>query len=409
LRPSDCGEEQLLTDPRPLIHTAEKIILEGFPVRTSHLVHLTAASLLALTIGALSLLSLEGSPATADVSFSKTISLTAMSLSVPAPSFSSLFSANLVQTRSRKVPEEYRTISLALRIARPGDHILIAPGTYRESGLVMESRNRDVVVRGTGASPSEVIIEGNEAEPVVTVKTSGVRLENFTVTKGRRGVRIDEGSSGVTVENMVFDGNLLQGLLIIKAGPDITVKGSQFLNNVSIIKDDGREVGGQGLAVALGSSGGVVIENNRLQGNMGANLYLWKVSDVKASNNLITQAKPHRSGLWGNGVEIFRTTTDILLAGNTIEENYSSGVLIGEAGNPDSKGSATLEGNVIRGNGTDGVQANEEGTHVTLNQNVIVENAACGVRAQNGAVVEGSANTIERNGQQEGCGAPPDL
>ena len=300
------------------------------------------------------------------------------------------------QTRSLRVPEDY-TLSMAVILAKPGDHILISPGTYRVS-RGMTVRKEGVVIRGVGEDPSEVVVEGNEKDPVFTVKADGVRFENFTITKGMRAIWIEE-SSGVVVDNMVFNGNIKQGVAVVNAGPDIIIQNSLFANSRSFIKDDGSEVAGQGIAVVLGSNG-ILIKDSIFRNSMGSGLYIWQADNVEIEKNSIINTQPHNSGRFGNGVSIFEAE-NIVFRDNVIEGNAANGFYIGGDNFPG--GTVILEQNIIRQNGKNGIRADQQGTSVIVNNNQIVQNSECGVVALNGAVVEGSGNVIEDNGQTEGC------
>jgi hypothetical protein len=76
-----------------------------------------------------------------------------------------------------QVPGDAGSIQQAVSAARPGDLVLVAPGTYRESVRI---GTRDVVLRG--ADRNRVIIDGEvrRANGVV-VTAPGVAVENLTV------------------------------------------------------------------------------------------------------------------------------------------------------------------------------------------------------------------------------------
>jgi plastocyanin len=78
---------------------------------------------------------------------------------------------------TRRVPEDHDTIQAAVDAARPGDLVLVGPGTYREEvkvavpSLVIRGRDRDTVV-----------VDGELQRPNgIAVTADGVAVENLTV------------------------------------------------------------------------------------------------------------------------------------------------------------------------------------------------------------------------------------
>lgn len=76
-----------------------------------------------------------------------------------------------------RVPADAATISAAVALARPGDLVLVAPGTYHESVKITTG---DITLRGE--SRSAVVIDGRlqQANGIV-VTAPGVAVENLTV------------------------------------------------------------------------------------------------------------------------------------------------------------------------------------------------------------------------------------
>ena len=78
---------------------------------------------------------------------------------------------------TRRVPEDHDTIQAAVDAAKPGDLVLVGPGTYREEvkvavpSLVIRGRDRD-----------EVVVDGEFQRPNgIAVTADGVAVENLTV------------------------------------------------------------------------------------------------------------------------------------------------------------------------------------------------------------------------------------
>jgi hypothetical protein len=84
--------------------------------------------------------------------------------------------------RTLQVPAEHPNIQDAVDAARPGDLILIAPGTYHESVEVTTER---IVLRGTDRN--QVILDGQHSlDNGIAVAANGVAVENLTITGYRQ-------------------------------------------------------------------------------------------------------------------------------------------------------------------------------------------------------------------------------
>ena len=78
---------------------------------------------------------------------------------------------------TRRVPEDHDTIQAAVDAARPGDLVLVGPGTYREEVKVAVP---SVTVRGRDRD--RVVVDGEFQRPNgISVTADGVAVENLTV------------------------------------------------------------------------------------------------------------------------------------------------------------------------------------------------------------------------------------
>lgn len=82
----------------------------------------------------------------------------------------------------RSVPsEDHPTITAALEEAPPGTTVEIAPGVYPEAVVITDAQH-DVTIRGTGASPADVVLDGGGTRVTgIAAFAPGVRIENLTV------------------------------------------------------------------------------------------------------------------------------------------------------------------------------------------------------------------------------------
>jgi parallel beta helix pectate lyase-like protein len=85
------------------------------------------------------------------------------------------------RVRTLRVPAQYPTVQRAVDEARPGDLVLIAPGTYHES-ISVPDETRDVVIRGEDRN--RVVLDGRDRlADGIAVHGDGVAVENLTVRR----------------------------------------------------------------------------------------------------------------------------------------------------------------------------------------------------------------------------------
>ena len=97
-------------------------------------------------------------------------------LAASACSSSTMASTNSLGGHTIRVPDEAKTIAVALAKAKTGDMVLILPGIYRESAMVDKT---DITIRGTNRN--SVVIDGEGKRPEGVAVDDGVRIENLTV------------------------------------------------------------------------------------------------------------------------------------------------------------------------------------------------------------------------------------
>lgn len=132
------------------------------------------------------------------------------------------------------VPSKFSTIGAALNAAHAGDRVLVAPGTYREHGLVLPE---GVVLTGTGSSPAATVIDGQGAGRILACENFDYlsEIKNLTFTGGRAaGATVAEGSGGallcnhasVSIVNCVFRDNTAENnggaLWVFESSPVIS-------------------------------------------------------------------------------------------------------------------------------------------------------------------------------------------
>lgn len=203
------------------------------------------------------------------------------------------------------VPAAHATIQAAIDAARPGDSVIVAPGTYSGAGnRDLDFGGKAITVRSADGPARTVLAVGATpdapARGVLFVSGEGpdAVLDGFTITGGATlpgaiddqfnggGILVNNGSSP-TIRNCVLRGNQCgcwgAGICVTNASPLIV--DCRIVNNTA---DD------NGGGVFAWGSGAPVIVNTLIAGNDG--------------------------GVTGGGVALFGTSTTILnstIVGNT--------------------------------------------------------------------------------------------
>jgi hypothetical protein len=113
------------------------------------------------------------------------------------------------QGRTWHVPTDASTIGAGIDSAAVGDTVLVACGTYHESGLTM---SRPIALRGETGQPDCVIIDGLAAATLLTCDFAGsvARIEGITFTGGwgeTSGAILVLGSAELAITDCIFKEN----------------------------------------------------------------------------------------------------------------------------------------------------------------------------------------------------------
>jgi Right handed beta helix region len=217
------------------------------------------------------------------------------------------------------VPRDAPTIQAGVDKAKPGDLVLISPGTYHEAVFVRTER---VVVRGTDRNT--VILDGKDAlENGITASANGVAIENLTVHNYLvNGIvftkKYDDNADSLNAEDIVLKGyrasyitafnNGLYGLYAFYA------RDGQMDNSYVSGNPDG------GIYIGQCKPCNVVITN--IVGERNAIGFL----GTNASGNLSVINSVWRNNKIGllpqsEDSEQLAPQQDVLLAGNLVEDN----------------------------------------------------------------------------------------
>ena len=307
---------------------------------------------------------------------------------------------------------DFTTIGSAIKVAKPGDRILVRPGLYEE-GLVMD---KPLEVLGDGAV-EEVVIRARGANALLFQASIG-RVANLTlrqaggkgiwygvdITQGRLDlegcdinsqsfacVAIHNGADPRLRRNQIHDGKE-SGVLIHDNG-----LGTLEDNDITANTKPGVEIMGGGNPTLRrnqihdGKSGGVLIhdnglgtlEDNDITANTLAGVAITTGGNPTLRRNQILNGKQGGVYVYDNGLGT--------LEDNDITGNTYAGVTITTGGNP------TLRRNQIHDGKQDGVFVYDNGLG-TLEDNDITANTKAGVEIKTGGNPTLRRNHVNRNG-----------
>ncbi|WP_262701927.1 MULTISPECIES: right-handed parallel beta-helix repeat-containing protein [Streptomyces] len=292
------------------------------------------------------------------------------------------------------VPADAPTISAAVSLARPGDLVLVAPGTYHESVKISKAR---ITLRG--ASRDKVVIDGRLRQPNgIVVAAPGVAVENLTVENNtQNGVLVtgsakaaagapgqsggyDTGDEPVTllksflVSHVTATRNGLYGIYAFSAqngviehsytsgSADSGIYVGQCKPCRIVVRDNIAELNAVGYE-GTNASGDMYVVGNRLVGNrVGLTTNsdhqekLLPQKDAVVAGNLIAAnqqaATPEQAdGGWGIGIGV-DGGTDNQFVRNRIAGNSNAGVVITATADISPNGNQILD-NTFAANGVD--------------------------------------------------------
>ncbi len=344
------------------------------------------------------------------VSSAAVVSSAVVVSSAPSASASSEPSAVAIQndgpSSTIRVPADAPTIQAGVDKAKPGDLVLIEPGTYKEAVFVRTER---VVVRGIDRN-TVVLDGGDELENGFTVSGNGVAIENLTVhnyvingivfTK-----KYEDNADSRNAEDAVLKGyrasyitaynNGLYGMYAFYA------RNGQMDNSYVSGNPDGGVYIGQCnpcnavITNIVGERNAIGFLGTNASGNLSVINSVWRKNKI----GLLPQSEDS---------ELLAPQKDVLLAGNLVEDNnggeapaYKSwgyGIVIGGGQN-----NQVLR-NQVRGHKAAGIFVTELAQYLPVN-NTIADNTlsvngvdlAYGASAAKTGAWVGGRNCFEKN------------
>lgn len=216
----------------------------------------------------------------------------------------------------------YREIRRAIEKARPGDTVLVADGRYRGFNVfgVGATADRPLTIRAQGLK-AEVLPTEDRRDNRDTIYIDGsswVTIEGLRAFNGKRaGVRI-EGGGHVTIRNCVFGDNETWGIFTGHSD-DLLIEGNQCYGSR---KEHGIYVGNSGDRP--------VVRYNRVYGNAGCGIHM--NADLSCGGDgIISGATIEGNIIYGNGRRggsaiNMDGVQDSLVRGNLLYDNHASGI-----------------------------------------------------------------------------------
>ena len=250
-----------------------------------------------------------------------------------------------------------KTITYALKIAKPNTTILLAPGTYsRQTGevfpLILPERititgnyfnsGKNVLILGGGNFNSPTLKQKN----ITIVAASNSTLNGVTVTNPNlQGYGLWIESSGCVIRKNTFTGNRLNGISIVG-------------NNIGIIQENSFYNNGRS---------GLIISDNS-QPEIRDNLFQNTGVGIKISDNAAPKVIRNRLIENQNGI-IIQGNARPTLRGNYIENNRQNGVLVIAQSLPDLGNSLDPGRNTIRNNSQYNISSVVKGKIIPADEN----------------------------------------
>jgi nitrous oxidase accessory protein len=242
---------------------------------------------------------------------------------------------------------EVRTIAAALRLARPGDTVVVTAGLYREPRL-------DVTVPVTILGRGEAVLDGEGTHEVLRLRADGITVRGLTIrnvgasyTEDRAGIRLDRVRKCVVADNRLL--GTFFGIYAARSA-DCVLTGN-------LIEGHGGRQTAAGNGIHLFSSRGFTVTGNRVRGHRDG-IYLEFSGQATILNNdsrdnlryglhfMYSDSCEYRRNVFaGNGAGVaVMYSRHVAMIGNRFENNWGPaayGLLLKEI--KDSR----IDGNVM--------------------------------------------------------------
>ncbi len=232
---------------------------------------------------------------------------------------------------------QFKTIQQAVDAAKPGDTVLVAPGTYTENVVV----SKPLTITGNAT-----VNAADSSKDVFLITSPGVHIDGLTISGGETGVNV-AGVASCAITNITEHGNVFA--VYLANATNSVVSNNNLANNHYGVYCDYATSTTIANNVATGEAGG----GNAATYSDGINLYY-------SDSNNVTQNNLNANHVYG--ISLFHSSGNDI-SNNTISADELIGVRLGDASNNN-----TLSFNTIGGNGQLGILIlNAQGNQIYLN------------------------------------------
>ncbi|MFD3478391.1 nitrous oxide reductase family maturation protein NosD [Streptomyces sp. NPDC058695] len=313
------------------------------------------------------------------------------------------------------------SIQKAVNTAKPGDVIVLSPGTYHESvsitvsGLTLRGASaRSTVIVPDAASAAGacakagngICVTGTKTKPVehVTVRsltlrgfkkngllatgTDRLRVEGVTSEKnGQWGIAQERSVRGVFRHDTV-ESNGDAGLFLAN-----TIDAEEGAPNAKAVISDNRMVGNR-IGVTVRRLRNVAVDHNEATGNCAAMMLVGdenkpRPGALKVRNNYVHDNNKYCAAtarlpyLQGSGI-VLTGVEDSLLAGNSVEDNVgkapmSGGIVLAKNFKGALNQRNEIRDNLVMGNGTADLASQDKGKGNTFRDNTCAVSVPAGM------------------------------
>lgn len=228
---------------------------------------------------------------------------------------------------STTITANYTTIGAAIAAASAGNTIFVCPGTYNENPNV----NKALTITGAGAASTT--INGTAPGNVVTISSSNVTIQGFTITApGSTANRYGIALATSAINTITIANNVIQNL-VTTATYSIGISIHALNTNVTVTNNQITNINSGALAYGILVHGAVGGANNiTIQGN--------QVSAIQGQ----TQA--------GIGISVNDSAGNVIVDGNTVSNLTSPAagvrvVGIGTGGTAGTPNNITIQNNTV--------------------------------------------------------------
>jgi len=232
------------------------------------------------------------------------------------------------------VPTEHPTIQEAINHANPGDTIFVDNGTYYEHLVINKS------ISLIGEDRNTTIIDGGEADTVISITTSNVTVKGFTIQRSAQGlynsgIFVDHSSNNNISHNKIKDN--YHGIYLLSSNDNVISNNDVASNNYHGIYLDystGNVVSHNNASfnsndgISLHSSNGNIVSHDNATSNNNDGIYLYSSNGNIISQNEVTLNSYHGVSLHSSSGNMISRNNALSNENNGIHLDHSTNNMI---------------------------------------------------------------------------------